>query len=378
MNEILTALQTWNHLPDESLSLEAYLSAGLRRLVKSTAGRRALLVCPPPEAGGSPLEVGVTAEGASCTPRDIPSWEDYLAGGRTPPPDIVIVPLPDTPGGHLYLEGSAPLDETARTLAHTFGIRAALLCTASRWKTAYAEARKEKAAYVSVVSHELRLPMTSIKGYTDLMLKGMTGTLNEMQTNFLGVIRNNVERMSRLITNLSDLSKAEEGRLKLQISAFPPREAAEKAAAAIRGALEERQQRFVQDIPADLPYVQADPQRVSEILDILLRNAVLYTPEGGEIRLAARQEGNGILLEVSDNGMGITEADAERIFERFFRSEDQRVRDHPGWGLGLSVARMLVELQGGTLTFESRAEGGSTFQVRLPAAPAPPQEGAQA
>ncbi len=370
MNTILRALQTWNRLPQEADPLEVSLKVGLRRLVESAGGTRALFVAPAMDEKSPPLEVGLTAEGAPFSTGDIPHWEALLFGEREMPPGVLLLSMQEPPEGRLYLEAGHPLGEAERTLAETFGTIVGLLYEKRRWKAAYEHARKEKSAYVSVISHELRLPMTSIKGYTDLMLKGMAGEVNEMQTNFLGVIRNNVERMSRLIANLSDLSKAEEGRLKLQIAAVAPAEVIQKAIAAMETTLTERKQHLGQDIPADLPRLQADATRVAEILTILLRNAALYTPEGGDIRLTAQEEGEGVLFRVEDTGMGIAEEDAPRVFERFFRSEDQRVRDHPGWGLGLSVAQMLARLQGGRLTFESRPEQGSIFSLWLPAAEA--------
>ncbi|HEB66030.1 MAG TPA: HAMP domain-containing histidine kinase [Chloroflexi bacterium] len=368
MNTILRALQAWNRTPEGDETLESYLQAGLRALLESTGGRRALFVAPAMEEGEAPLEVGLTAEGAPLAASDLPEWEALLAGEREIPAGVLLLSMQEPPEGRLYLESAQPLGEAERTLAEAFVTLAGLLYEKRRWQAAYRRARREKASYVSVVSHELRLPMTSIKGYTDLMLKGMAGAVNEMQTNFLGVIRNNVERMSRLIANLSDLSKAEEGRLKLQITSVAPAEVAQKAAAALEETITGREQHFIREVPGDLPNVRADASRLEEILTILLRNAALYTPSGGTIRLTAQSEGEGVAFLVEDTGMGIADDDAPRVFEQFFRSEDQRVRDHPGWGLGLSVARMLARRQGGSLTFETVPEEGSVFRLWIPAA----------
>ncbi len=365
-----TALHTWNQLPGEDQPLEPYLREGLQQLLKAAAGARACVVFPAPQEGQPPLTVGQTAAGESCSPEDIPSWEALTSREEPPPAGTLLLSLPGIEGGWLYIEAPHPLDETRRALAATFASLAALLHQTRRWKAAFHTARAEKARYVSVISHELRLPMTSIKGYTDLLLKGMTGALNEMQTNFLGVIRNNVERMSGLISDLSDLSKAESGRLKMQSQAFPLAMQVQKAAESWQEACAGKQQTLHLDLPADLPMVQGDPQRVAQIVSILLKNAHLYTPEGGQITVRARPEGETVRLSVQDTGIGITSEDAECVFEQFFRSDDQRVRDHPGWGLGLSVAQALARLMDGEIGFESAPEAGSTFWVRLPAAKA--------
>jgi len=363
-----TALHTWNQLPGDDQPLEPYLRKGLQQLLEATTGRRACLVFPA-QTGQPALTIGQTAAGTPCAPADIPGWERLASGQEPPSDDRLLLSLPGIEGGWLYLEASQPLDESRRALATTFASLAALARETRRWKMAFHMARAEKAQYVSVISHELRLPMTSIKGYTDLLLKGMTGALNEMQTNFLGVIRNNVERMSGLISDLSDLSKAESGRLKMQSQAFPLAMQVQKAAETWQQACAEKKQTLHLELPADLPMVQGDPQRVAQIVSILLKNAHLYTPAGGQITVRASAAGDMVRLSVQDTGIGIASEDAEHVFEQFFRSEDQRVRDHPGWGLGLSVAQALTRLMGGEIGFESKAENGSTFWVRLPAAP---------
>jgi signal transduction histidine kinase len=228
------------------------------------------------------------------------------------------------------------------------------------------QANQAKTKFVSVVTHELRIPMTSIKGYTDLLRQGTVGPINEQQLNFLNVIRNNVERMSALVSDLSDISRIEAGRLKLECSLVSVQEYLDETICSLGPKLEEKGQALKVEIPQDLPKVYADPNRLMQVLTNLLSNAWKYSPPGGEIQILARPDGEMVRLEIIDNGIGISPEDQAMLFEQFFRSEDAAVREQQGWGLGLNVAKRLVEIMGGTIGFSTRPGHGSTFWFTLP------------
>ena len=228
------------------------------------------------------------------------------------------------------------------------------------------EARQARSKFVSVVTHELRIPMTSIKGYTDLMRSGVVGPVNEQQSSFLNIIRNNVERMAALVSDLSDINHMETERLKLDLKPVALSDCVEGALLTLKSRLDDKQQRLVCEVPTDLSRIHADASRVTQILSYLIGNASKYTLSGGQINVCAKPQGDFVRAEVSDTGIGITPADQAQLFKPFFRSEDAAVRDQPGWGLALHVAKGLVELMGGEIGVQSAIKEGSTFWFTLP------------
>jgi len=231
------------------------------------------------------------------------------------------------------------------------------------------DAQQAKNKFISHVTHELRLPLTSIRGYTDLMLKGIVGPINEQQLNFLNVIKNNVERMSALISDLSDVNYLETGRMKLNQKLIFLDEHIQEALVNFKPKITEKEQTLEVDIPEQTRPVYADPARLVQVVSTLTSNAWKYTPKGGKITIRALESDGKVKVEVSDTGIGIAPADQEKIFTPFFRSEDEAVREHPGWGLALHLARRLVEAMGGEMGFQSAPNQGSTFWFTLATQP---------
>lgn len=246
--------------------------------------------------------------------------------------------------------------------------RAAVAIKNARLYEAVQAANQAKSDFVSLVTHELRLPMTSIKGYTDLLSSGMAGSLSDQQKQFLDVIRRNLDRMSTLISDLSDINRIESGRMQFENKDFDILEVVEEVLATFREAVESKEQTLAVEIEDDLPPVHADPTRISQVLSNLVSNAHKYTPAGGKITIRAGYNHKHAKIAVSDTGIGISTENQANLFTQFFRAEDKAVREQAGWGLGLSIVRKIVEAQNGAITYTSELNHGSTFTFTVPLA----------
>jgi signal transduction histidine kinase len=198
-----------------------------------------------------------------------------------------------------------------------------------------------------------------------------------MQGNFLNTIQSNVERMSTLVSDLNDNSKIEAGRLRLDFKALEFAGAVEEVMRSTKRQLDDKKQSATTKIPAKLPKLWADPTRLAQILVNLISNANKYTPESGQITIGAEKAKNKwdpegaaevVHIWVQDTGIGISQEDQQKIFQKFFRSDDQKARESPGTGLGLNITRSLVELMGGRIWFESEFRLGTTFHFSVPVA----------
>ncbi len=232
--------------------------------------------------------------------------------------------------------------------------------------TAEVEADRAKTEFVSMVSHELRTPMTSIKGYTDLLLMESVGELNDGQEKFLSIVRNNIDRLTMLVDDLLDISRIESGRLELTPQPMSLEDAVGRVVTSMEARADEKGLRLASQLPSDLPPVQADPDRVAQILTNLVGNACQYTSSGGEVAVSAEARDGMVQVVVRDTGIGISPKDRERIFDRFFRADSPEVQGTSGTGLGLPIVKSLVEMHGGEIWVESDLGEGSRFNFTLP------------
>ena len=234
------------------------------------------------------------------------------------------------------------------------------------------EVDRLKSEFVATVSHELRTPMTSIRGYTDVLLMGAAGAMNENQTHFLNIIKSNTERLNILVNDLLDVSRIESGRVTLSPQALDLREIAEDVIEDVlrRSQEENKPMGLSLDVPKKLPFVYGDMERVRQIMANLVYNAYHYTPENGTIKVQIQSLNGGheVQVDVEDNGVGISIEDQERVFQRFYRGEHPLVLATPGTGLGLSIVKQIVEMHNGRIWMKSSGipGEGSTFSFTLP------------
>jgi signal transduction histidine kinase len=280
--------------------------------------------------------------------------------------------------GFVWLEfsGSGQISEEILNFLVRLSDHAAIAISNAQLYNAVQTANVAKSEFVSFVSHELKNPMTSIKGYTELLAAGAVGPITEVQSNFLNTIRSNVDRMATLVSDLADVSRIEAGRLRLEFKAFPLKEIVDEVARSMRRQVEEKNQSLTIAF-SELPQVWADRTRIMQIITNLVSNAHKYTPEGGKIVVGAKISANTwdpegprqvVHFWVQDSGIGIAGEDQSKIFQKFFRSEDPKTREVTGTGLGLNITRSLVEMQGGKIWFESEFRKGTTFHFTIPVA----------
>ena len=226
---------------------------------------------------------------------------------------------------------------------------------------------KVRAEFVANVSHELRTPLTAIKGYLETVLDE-TGLESDTHRRFLEIANSHAERMGRLIDDLLNLSDIETGKVVLDPMPISLGTFVHDVSAMFEKDAAKKDVKLVNQVPPDLS-VQADRDRLSQILVNLVDNAVKYTPKGGTVSfLAAKTDDDQIRIAVRDTGQGIPPNDLPRVTERFYRVDKARSREEGGTGLGLAIVKHLVQLHGGTLHIESEYGKGTTIEFLLPAA----------
>jgi signal transduction histidine kinase len=226
------------------------------------------------------------------------------------------------------------------------------------------EAEELKQTLLSVISHELKTPVSIIKGYAGTLAREDANWDKETLADGLAVIEEEADRLDGLINNLLEASRLQAGGLKLQLSYVNLADMAREAVENLQATTEKHT--FELDFPEDLPLIQGDYERLRQVLTNLIGNAIKYSPEGGLIKVGGMLNDHKIRLYVQDKGIGIAPADQERIFERFYRVDNRLARQAPGTGLGLFLAKAVVQAHAGQIWVESAPGQGSTFLIELP------------
>ena len=225
-------------------------------------------------------------------------------------------------------------------------------------------ASRHKSEFLANMSHELRTPLNAIIGFSEVLLEGIFGDINEKQREYLADVLGSGQHLLSLINDILDLSKIEAGRMDLDLSTFAMRDALESGLTIVRDRAARHGIALSAVVASDVPGIEADERKVKQILYNLLSNAVKFTPDGGRVEVNVRAENGDIRVEVRDTGIGVAANDQERIFEEFRQAGRERSRE--GTGLGLTLTKRFVELHGGRIWVESTPGKGSTFAFTLP------------
>jgi signal transduction histidine kinase len=232
-----------------------------------------------------------------------------------------------------------------------------------------------KDEFVLTASHELRSPLTSVQGFAELLMMERD-KLGPKQTETVEIILDNTRHVVRLLNDLLDLARSDAGRLTIEPVPTDASALVDDAVRTMRSQTEARRQTLTEEAEPGLPWVNADRDRIRQVLVNLLTNANEYCPQGADIRVKAALVGAEVEIAVMDDGPGIPAEQLEHIFDRFTRGDAGLTQRVGGTGLGLAISKSLVDLHGGTISAEPTPGGGSTFRIRLPVVAAPSTESA--
>lgn len=225
---------------------------------------------------------------------------------------------------------------------------------------------KEQAYFIGHAIHELRTPMTSIRGYADMLSNAAMGPLNDMQKQFVDTVRTNSKRMEGLLSDVSDMNKLRAGTLRANEKMDMFKNIAMMVEKQTQPLAEQLNRKLVFDIPQGLPILNTDGELLAKAITKLVENALRYQQqENGEVTVRASSEGNQLTIKVEDNGIGMTPEETAQLGTIYFRSDDEYVRSYKGSGLGIPVAYGIIRLLNGTINVQSEKGKGTTFTITL-------------
>ncbi len=229
-----------------------------------------------------------------------------------------------------------------------------------------AEANRLKSEFVSIVSHQLRSPLSNLKWAIELLLSGRLGEIDGKQGEYFKILKDNATRMEELVADLLIVSRLEQGRFPLNKSAFSLEELTKEIILTFEPAAKAAHVEIKPEVINPLPKAWADASRIKMVIENFLDNAIRYTKEKGEIKIKIELKRKTLLFSVRDNGVGIPKGDQKHIFQKFFRSKNILKYQTQGSGLGLFIAKSLVEKSGGKVGFQSQENKGSMFWFTIP------------
>lgn len=223
-----------------------------------------------------------------------------------------------------------------------------------------------KNEFVFIAAHELRTPVTAIKGYLSLVFEGSAGAVPEKVRALLETVNKANERLIQLVNDILEIARSEAGRITIQVVSLDIRERITAILSEVKPLADEKRITVSYDASVSLPRVRADSARVAEVLMNLVSNAIKYNNTGGWVKVYHEWDGKFVTTHVEDNGFGMSPEDQAHIFEKFFRSQEGKIKDIQGTGLGLFITKELVEKMGGKIWFRSESGKGTRFSFSLP------------
>jgi two-component system, sensor histidine kinase ChiS len=222
---------------------------------------------------------------------------------------------------------------------------------------------------IAMVSHDLRGPVATIIMAIDMLFTGVHGPLNDKQKSFLEMMKTAGERLTAFVSNVLDAAKIKAGKLQLSRQTLRLEDVVAPLAEFHRLAADGKGLTLARDFPADLPAVHADREKLEQVINNLIGNAMKFTPRGGRVTLSAEADGGFVRVSVTDTGRGIAPESVKDLFKEFSQLDlaDQRAKKIVGTGLGLNICRAIVEAHGGRIWVDSELAKGSSFRFTLPA-----------
>jgi signal transduction histidine kinase len=301
-----------------------------------------------------------------CDTPDCPLTQSFADPPSSPPRDLQ------------WRTGSGPRRYVSASFVSVPASRGRRAVIVARDSTPLKAANRMRSNFISMVSHELRTPLNSLNGFLEIVLEGQAGPLRPRQEEFLNYARSSTHALMRLVEDIVFITRADTGQFTLRREAA---DVAELVAPVLRThqlAAERAGLGFTADLPADLPLLCVDESRIQQVLQNLVMNAIKFTPAPGAVTISAALEPGALRLAVRDSGPGVAPEDQLRIFERFYQSESVAKGNTAGYGLGLAIAKLIVEQHGGRIWVESPPSGGAMFAFTVPllqdGAPCPPVE----
>jgi signal transduction histidine kinase len=292
--------------------------------------------------------------------RDQEAYRKAMEGLRDNPDESTFDEFEDSVSGRVFQGFTSPvLDDRGGFLGRLWTLREV---------TQQRELDRLKDDFVATVSHELRTPLTSMMGFLEMIREGEAGELNDEQKRFLAIVYRSSERLQRLVGDLLFVARLDANGLQLQFGDAQlddiVRDAVESSGALARS----REVSLVAELE-EVPPVSGDKERLSQLVGNLISNALKFTSAGGRVTVRTFVDGSHAVIEVEDDGIGIPEAEQDRLFQRFFRSSTATEQAIPGTGLGLVISRAIAEAHGGTIDVRSEEGAGACFRVELPLEP---------